>query len=48
MATRDLTSWSVAPLRSSFGAAYRCCQLVWVNGDQIGVTFLREPQKKAK
>ena len=35
-------------LLSSFGAAYRRCQLVWVNGDQIGVTFLREAHKKAK
>ena len=43
---------------SSTGLAYRRCQLTWVNGDQIGVTFLRnratkkrlarrEPDKKA-
>ena len=42
---------------SSTGLAYRRCQLSWVNGDQIGVTFLRhraakkqarrEPDKKA-
>ena len=25
---------------SSTGLAYRHCRLVWVNGDQIGVSFL--------
>ena len=25
---------------SSMGLAYRHCRLAWVNGDQIGVTFL--------
>ena len=25
---------------SSRGLAYRRCQLVWVNGDQIGVSFI--------
>lgn len=42
---------------SSTGLAYRRCQLSWVNGDQIGVIFLkhgaskkqarREPNKRA-
>jgi PilZ domain-containing protein len=42
---------------SSTGLAYRRCQLSWVNGDQIGVIFLkhgaakkpgrREPDKRA-
>jgi hypothetical protein len=42
---------------SSTGLAYRRCLLSWVNGDQIGVTFLRhraakkpfrrEPDKRA-
>jgi PilZ domain len=27
-------------LLSSSGLAYRRCELVWVNGDQIGVNFL--------
>jgi hypothetical protein len=26
---------------SSTGLAYRRCKLAWVNGDQIGVTFVR-------
>jgi len=34
---------------SSMGLAYRHCRLAWVNGDQIGVTFLnRERRRKAK
>jgi hypothetical protein len=33
-------------LLSSFGLAYRRCQLAWVNGDQIGVTFLKQKQGK--
>ena len=28
-------------LLSSTGLAYRRCELVWVNGDQVGVTFLK-------
>lgn len=32
---------------SSTGLAYRRCKLAWVNGDQIGVTFLRRGSKKA-
>ena len=31
---------------SSTGLAYRRCKLAWVNGDQIGVTFLRQRGKK--
>jgi hypothetical protein len=31
---------------SSTGLAYRRCKLTWVNGDQIGVTFLRPRRKK--
>ena len=27
---------------STMGKAYRRCQLAWVNGDQIGVFFLKE------
>lgn len=29
-------------LLSSTGAAFRRCELAWVNGDQIGVNFLKE------
>ncbi len=29
---------------SSTGLAYRRCRLIWVNGDQIGVSFLRRGQ----
>ncbi|MGH6709122.1 MAG: PilZ domain-containing protein [Bradyrhizobium sp.] len=29
-------------LLSSTGAAFRRCELAWVNGEQIGVNFLRE------
>jgi hypothetical protein len=29
-------------LLSSTGLAYRRCQLAWVNGEQIGVTFLKQ------
>ncbi|WP_246801469.1 PilZ domain-containing protein [Bradyrhizobium genosp. L] len=32
-------------LLSSKGLAYRRCKLAWVNGDQIGVTFLRRGKK---
>ena len=32
---------------SSTGLAYRRCRLAWVNGDQIGVTFLRHRGKKS-
>jgi len=29
-------------LLSSTGAAFRRCELAWVNGEQIGINFLRE------
>ena len=35
-------------LLSSTGLAYRRCELSWVNGDQIGVTFLKQGDKKRK
>jgi hypothetical protein len=33
---------------STMGKAYRRCQLAWVNGDQIGVFFLKPGDKKKK
>src|SRR6478609_7997036 len=30
------------------GKAYRRCQLAWVNGDQLGVHFLKPGDKKKK
>jgi hypothetical protein len=33
-------------LLSSTGLAYRRCELAWVNGDQIGVNFLKHGDKK--
>lgn len=35
-------------LLSSTGLAYRRCELAWMNGDQIGVNFLRVGHKKKK
>src|SRR3954454_22094008 len=35
-------------LLSSTGLAYRRCELAWVNGDQIGVNFLKTDEKKKK
>ena len=35
-------------LLSSTGLAYRRCELAWVNGDQIGVNFLKIGDKKKK
>ncbi|MBB5049313.1 hypothetical protein HNR60_004089 [Rhodopseudomonas rhenobacensis] len=35
-------------LLSSTGLAYRRCELTWVNGDQIGVNFLRPSDKKKR
>ncbi|WGS24060.1 MULTISPECIES: PilZ domain-containing protein [unclassified Bradyrhizobium] len=35
-------------LLSSKGLAYRRCKLAWVNGDRIGVTFLRRGKTPAK
>ena len=31
---------------SSTGLAYRRCKRAWVNGDQIGITFLKHRSKK--
>jgi len=33
-------------LLSSTGLAYRRCELAWVNGDQVGATFLKHDNKK--
>jgi hypothetical protein len=33
-------------LLSSTGLAYRRCELVWVNGNQIGARFITQPLKK--
>jgi hypothetical protein len=33
---------------STVGRAYRRCQLAWVNGDQLGVTFIKAPDTKKK
>lgn len=35
-------------LLSSTGLAYRRCELAWVNGDQIGVNFLKVGEKRKK
>jgi hypothetical protein len=35
-------------LLSSTGLAYRRCELAWVNGDQVGATFLKHADKKKK
>ncbi|TGN83425.1 PilZ domain-containing protein [Bradyrhizobium yuanmingense] len=35
-------------LLSSTGLAYRRCELAWVDGDQIGVNFLKVGDKKKK
>lgn len=35
-------------LLSSTGLAYRRCELSWVNGEQIGVSFLKQTEKKKK
>ena len=35
-------------LLSSTGLAYRRCELAWVNGEQIGVTFLKQTDKNRK
>ncbi len=33
---------------SSTGLAYRRCELAWVNGDQIGVNFLKPGDRRKK
>ena len=35
-------------LLSSTGLAYRRCELAWVNGEEIGVNFLKHSTKKKK
>jgi hypothetical protein len=35
-------------LLSSTGLAYRRCELAWVNGDQIGVNFIKSAEKKKR
>jgi len=35
-------------LLSTVGNAYRRCQLAWVNGDQVGVFFLKPGDKRKK
>lgn len=35
-------------LLSSTGLAFRRCELAWVNGEKLGVTFKRPSDKKAK
>jgi len=35
-------------LLSTMGKAYRRCQLAWVNGDELGVTFIKAPDSKKK
>jgi hypothetical protein len=35
-------------LLSSTGLAYRRCELSWVNGDQLGVNFLKPGEKKKR
>jgi hypothetical protein len=35
-------------LLSSTGLAYRRCELAWINGDQIGVNFLKPADKKKR
>jgi PilZ domain len=35
-------------LLSSTGLAYRRCELAWVNGDTIGVNFIKGAEKKKR
>jgi hypothetical protein len=35
-------------LLSTTGLAYRRCELAWINGDQMGVTFLLSGKKKIR
>lgn len=32
---------------SAVGLAYRRCELSWVNGEELGVTFIRNGEKRA-
>src|SRR5579883_1005232 len=33
---------------SSFGLAFRRCELIWVNGSQVGVQFIQRGKNKKK
>ena len=33
---------------STVGKAFRCCQLAWVNGDQVGVIFIKATDIRKK
>lgn len=33
---------------STFGKAYRRCELAWVNGEEMGITFIRAADAKKK
>lgn len=35
-------------LLSSTGLAYRRCELAWINGEQLGASFLRQGDNKKK
>ena len=35
-------------LLSTVGRAYRRCELAWVNGDQVGVRFIKASEMKKK
>jgi PilZ domain len=35
-------------LLSSTGLAYRRCELIWINGEQIGVNFIKPGDKKRR
>ena len=35
-------------LLSSTGLAYRRCELAWINGEQLGATFLKQGDNKKK
>jgi len=35
-------------LLSSTGLAYRRCELVWVNGEEIGVNFLKQGKQRRR
>jgi hypothetical protein len=44
----ELTARNFFLMLSTTGAAYRCCELVWSNGEQIGVRFLADNSPKTK
>ncbi len=45
---QDLAMKEFFLVLSTMGKAYRRCQLAWVNGNQIGVHFLKPVEKKKK